>query len=47
LADDFQSINVKGTKGKAQLIEQVEGFGKLLPNIEMGNQEYGTRRKFE
>jgi predicted ester cyclase len=33
LADDFQSINAKETKGKAQLIGQVAGFWKLMPNM--------------
>jgi len=33
LADDFQSINAKETKGKAQLIGQVAGFWKLMPDM--------------
>ncbi len=33
LADDFQSINTKETKGKAQLIGQVAGFWKLMPDM--------------
>ena len=33
LADDFQSINAKETKGKTQLIGQVAGFWKLMPNM--------------
>ena len=33
LADDFQSLNAKETKGKAQLIGQVAGFWKLMPNM--------------
>lgn len=33
LADDFQSINAKETKGKAQLIGQVVGFWKLMPDM--------------
>jgi predicted ester cyclase len=33
LADDFQSINVSETKGKAQLIGQVQHFWKLIPDL--------------
>jgi predicted ester cyclase len=33
LADDFQSINAAETKGKAQLIGQVQGFWKLIPDL--------------
>jgi len=33
LADDFQSINAKENKGKAQLIGQVAGFWKLMPDM--------------
>lgn len=33
LADDFQSINAKETKGKAQLIGQVASFWKLMPDM--------------
>ena len=33
LADDFQSINAKETKGKAQLMGQVAGFWKLMPDM--------------
>ena len=33
LADDFQSINAKETKGKAQFIGQVAGFWKLMPDM--------------
>lgn len=33
LADDFKSINAKETKGKAQLIAQVAGFWKLMPDM--------------
>jgi len=33
LADDFQSINAKETKGKAQLIGQVAGFWKMMPDM--------------
>ena len=32
-ADDFQSINAKETKGKAQLIGQIAGFWKLMPDM--------------
>ncbi len=39
LADDFQSINVAATKGKAQLIGQVQGFWKLIPNLKWEIQE--------
>jgi steroid delta-isomerase-like uncharacterized protein len=33
LADDFQSINAKETKSKAQLIGQVAGFWNLMPDM--------------
>lgn len=33
LADDFQSINAKETKGKVQLIGQVAGFWKMMPDM--------------
>jgi predicted ester cyclase len=33
LADDFQSINAKETKGKAQLIGQIAGFWKMMPDM--------------
>jgi predicted ester cyclase len=33
LADDFQSINAKESKGKSQLIGQVAGFWKLMPDM--------------
>ena len=33
LADDFQSINAKESKGKTQLIGQVAGFWKLMPDM--------------
>jgi len=33
LADDFESRNAKETKGKAQLIWQISGFWKLMPNM--------------
>lgn len=32
-ADDFESRNAKETKTKAQLIGQIEGFWKLMPNM--------------
>lgn len=33
LADDFQSINAAETKGKAQLMGQVQFFWKLIPDL--------------
>ncbi len=33
LADGFQSVNSQGAKDKATLIQQVEGFWKLIPNL--------------
>ncbi len=33
LADDFQSINAKETKGKAALIGQIQFFWKLVPDL--------------
>ena len=39
LADDFQSVNVAETKGKAQLMGQVQGFWKLIPNLKWEIQE--------
>ena len=33
LADDFQSINAKETKGKTQLIGQVAGFWTIMPDM--------------
>jgi predicted ester cyclase len=39
LADDFQSINAGETKSKAQLIGQVQGFWKLIPNLKWEVQE--------
>ncbi|MBM4056184.1 MAG: ester cyclase [Planctomycetes bacterium] len=33
LSDNFQSINAKETKGKAQLIGQIAGFWKLMPDM--------------
>ncbi len=32
-ADDFQSINAKETKGKPQLIGQIAGFWKMMPDM--------------
>ena len=39
LADDFQSINTAETKGKAQLIGQIQSFWKLIPNLRWDIQE--------
>ena len=39
LADDFQSINIAETKGKAQLIGQVQFFWKLIPDLKWDIQE--------
>lgn len=39
LADDFQSINVGATKNKQQLIGQVQGFWKLIPDLKWEVQE--------
>ena len=39
LADGFQSINAGETKSKAQLIGQVQGFWKLIPNLKWEVQE--------
>jgi predicted ester cyclase len=39
LADDFQSINSAETKGKAQLIGQVQFFWKLMPDLKWEIQE--------
>ena len=39
LADDFQSINVAETKGKAALIGQVGFFWKLIPDLKWDIQE--------
>lgn len=33
LADDFQSINSAVTKSKTELIAQMEGFWKLIPDL--------------
>ena len=39
LADDFMSVNSKGSKPKAALMAQVEGFWKLIPNLKWEPQE--------
>lgn len=39
LADDFQSVNAAETKGKAQLIGQVQFFWKLIPDLKWDVQE--------
>lgn len=39
LADDFQSLNTKETKGKAQLIGQIQFFWKLVPDLKWEPQE--------
>jgi steroid delta-isomerase-like uncharacterized protein len=39
LADDFQSVNAAETKGKAQLIGQVQYFHKLIPDLKWDVQE--------
>jgi len=39
LADDFQSINSSGTKGKAQLAGQIQFFWKLIPDLKWDIQE--------
>jgi predicted ester cyclase len=33
LADDFESRNAKETKGKAQLMGQIVGFWKMMPDM--------------
>ncbi len=33
LDDDFQSINAKETKSKAQLMNQIAAFWKIIPNL--------------
>ncbi len=38
-ADDFQSRNAKETKGKAQMIGQIGGFWKLMPDMKWEIQE--------
>lgn len=39
LADDFQSHNAKESKGKAQLMGQIAGFWKLMPDMKWEIQE--------
>lgn len=39
LADDFQSISSAETKGKAQLIGQIQFFRKLIPDLKWETQE--------
>lgn len=39
LADNFQSINAAETKGKAQLMGQVQFFWKLIPDLKWEIQE--------
>jgi steroid delta-isomerase-like uncharacterized protein len=39
LAEDFKSINVAETKGKAQLIGQIQYFWKLIPDLKWDVQE--------
>ncbi|MFZ4462602.1 MAG: ester cyclase [Bacteroidales bacterium] len=39
LAENFQSVNAKETKGKAALIGQVQFFWKLIPNLTWEPQE--------
>lgn len=39
LADQFQSINAGETKGKAQLIGQIQFFWKLIPDLKWEVQE--------
>lgn len=39
LADDFASVNGKGTKSKGALMAQIEGFWKLIPNLTWEPQE--------
>ena len=39
LADDFQSINAKETKGKAALTGQIQFFWKLIPDLAWTPQE--------
>jgi steroid delta-isomerase-like uncharacterized protein len=39
LADDFKSINSAETKGKAQLIGQIQFFWKLIPDLKWDIQE--------
>ena len=39
LTDDFQSINAAESKGRAQLIGQVQFFWKLIPDLKWDIQE--------
>lgn len=39
LADDFASVNGQETKGKGTLMQQVEGFWKLIPDLRWAVQE--------
>lgn len=39
LADEFQSISTKETKGKAALIGQIQFFWKLVPDLKWEPQE--------
>jgi len=39
LADDFQSINAKETKGKPALIGQIQFFWKLVPDLKWEPQD--------
>ncbi len=39
LADDFQSVNAKETKGKAALTGQIQFFWKLIPDLKWEPQE--------
>ncbi|KAF0975187.1 hypothetical protein FDP41_005940 [Naegleria fowleri] len=39
LADSFQSINAAETKGKSQLMGQIQFFWKLIPNLKWEIQE--------
>jgi len=39
LADNFQSINAAETKGKAQLMGQIQFFWKLVPDLKWEIQE--------
>ena len=40
LADDFQSINGQESKDKSVLTKQVEGFWKLIPNLEWHPEDF-------
>lgn len=39
LADDFQSLNAAGKKTKTELINQINGFWKLMPDMKWEIQE--------